>query len=348
MRFALNHIATPSLTVADFFALARRLGLTEVEIQRHAERRRQRPGGGGEGRRRGGRRDAALDQRALSVQRLVGRPARPRRGAGRLRPGGGREGARHVPAQRRDAGRPRRPRGGAGGDGADPARARPDGPRRAARLPGLVAAHQGGGGGGDRRGPAGRTSTGWCTTPSTTPPRRRDGVFPPSAPASSTSRASPTPASPSPTCSIRTGCWSTPPTGSTTSDRSARSSGSATTVRSASEPFAAEVQGSPTRGGAAGEHGASPDPWRRLQRDDQDAGSHHHRPVVGRPLRRPDRRPAGGHGELLEKYIGGSPTNIACGTARLGLKSAVITGSATSTWGASSSSSWHGRATPVA
>ena len=33
MRFALNHIATPSLTVADFFALARRLGLTEVEIR---------------------------------------------------------------------------------------------------------------------------------------------------------------------------------------------------------------------------------------------------------------------------------------------------------------------------
>jgi 5-dehydro-2-deoxygluconokinase len=28
----------------------------------------------------------------------------------------------------------------------------------------------------------------------------------------------------------------------------------------------------------------------------------------------------------FEKYIGGSPTNIACGTARLGLTSAVITG----------------------
>ena len=27
----------------------------------------------------------------------------------------------------------------------------------------------------------------------------------------------------------------------------------------------------------------------------------------------------------FDKYIGGSPTNIACGTARLGLKSAVIT-----------------------
>ncbi|HSM42306.1 MAG TPA: PfkB family carbohydrate kinase, partial [Afifellaceae bacterium] len=28
----------------------------------------------------------------------------------------------------------------------------------------------------------------------------------------------------------------------------------------------------------------------------------------------------------FQKYIGGSPTNIACGTARLGLKSALITG----------------------
>ena len=27
----------------------------------------------------------------------------------------------------------------------------------------------------------------------------------------------------------------------------------------------------------------------------------------------------------FDKYIGGSPTNIACGTARLGMKSAVIT-----------------------
>lgn len=33
MRFALNHIATPSLSVGDFFALARRLGMTEVEIR---------------------------------------------------------------------------------------------------------------------------------------------------------------------------------------------------------------------------------------------------------------------------------------------------------------------------
>ena len=30
----------------------------------------------------------------------------------------------------------------------------------------------------------------------------------------------------------------------------------------------------------------------------------------------------------FSKYIGGSPTNIACGTARLGLKSAVVTGAA--------------------
>ena len=33
MRFALNHITTPALSVEDFFALARRLGMTEVEIR---------------------------------------------------------------------------------------------------------------------------------------------------------------------------------------------------------------------------------------------------------------------------------------------------------------------------
>lgn len=33
MRFALNHITVPSLSVEDFFALARRLGMTEVEIR---------------------------------------------------------------------------------------------------------------------------------------------------------------------------------------------------------------------------------------------------------------------------------------------------------------------------
>jgi len=33
MRFALNHITTPKLPVADFFALARSLGMTEVEIR---------------------------------------------------------------------------------------------------------------------------------------------------------------------------------------------------------------------------------------------------------------------------------------------------------------------------
>lgn len=33
MRFALNHIATPRLPVAAFFALARRLGITEVEVR---------------------------------------------------------------------------------------------------------------------------------------------------------------------------------------------------------------------------------------------------------------------------------------------------------------------------
>lgn len=33
MRFAMNHIATPRLSVEDFFAMARRLGVTEVEIR---------------------------------------------------------------------------------------------------------------------------------------------------------------------------------------------------------------------------------------------------------------------------------------------------------------------------
>ncbi len=33
MRFALNHITTPSLSVEDFFGLARTLGMTEVEIR---------------------------------------------------------------------------------------------------------------------------------------------------------------------------------------------------------------------------------------------------------------------------------------------------------------------------
>ncbi len=33
MHFALNHITTPRLPVADFFALARKLGMTEVEIR---------------------------------------------------------------------------------------------------------------------------------------------------------------------------------------------------------------------------------------------------------------------------------------------------------------------------
>lgn len=33
MRFALNHITTPNLSVEDFFALARKLGVTEVEVR---------------------------------------------------------------------------------------------------------------------------------------------------------------------------------------------------------------------------------------------------------------------------------------------------------------------------
>jgi 2-keto-myo-inositol isomerase len=33
MRFALNHITTPKLSIEDFFALARKLGMTEVEVR---------------------------------------------------------------------------------------------------------------------------------------------------------------------------------------------------------------------------------------------------------------------------------------------------------------------------
>ncbi|MGB2892267.1 MAG: hypothetical protein WBC03_04945 [Albidovulum sp.] len=33
MRFAMNHIAAPKLALPDFFAMARRLGATEVEIR---------------------------------------------------------------------------------------------------------------------------------------------------------------------------------------------------------------------------------------------------------------------------------------------------------------------------
>src|SRR4051812_7076603 len=33
MRFALNHITTPALSAEDFFALARKLGMTEVEVR---------------------------------------------------------------------------------------------------------------------------------------------------------------------------------------------------------------------------------------------------------------------------------------------------------------------------
>ena len=77
MRFALNHIAAPRLPLAEFFAMARALGCTEVEIRNDlpdvvgtlaAGSRQGRGGKGG--------RHHHLDQRALSVQRLVRRPAR--------------------------------------------------------------------------------------------------------------------------------------------------------------------------------------------------------------------------------------------------------------------------------
>ncbi len=33
MRFAINHISAPKLALGDFFAMCRRLGVTEVEIR---------------------------------------------------------------------------------------------------------------------------------------------------------------------------------------------------------------------------------------------------------------------------------------------------------------------------
>ena len=46
----------------------------------------------------------------------------------------------------------------------------------------------------------------------------------------------------------------------------------------------------------------------------------------------------------FQKYIGGSPTNIAAGTARLGMKSALIPGLAMSIWAGSSARNWCARA----
>jgi 5-dehydro-2-deoxygluconokinase len=45
----------------------------------------------------------------------------------------------------------------------------------------------------------------------------------------------------------------------------------------------------------------------------------------------------------FRKYIGGSPTNMAAGTARLGLKSALITRVGDDIWGASSARSFRRR-----
>ena len=88
MRFALNHITTPRLSVEEFFALARKLGMTEVEVRNDTpdvvgtvapEAVKAAAAKAGV--------DDHLDQRALSVQRLVGRPAGAGGGARRLRQG---------------------------------------------------------------------------------------------------------------------------------------------------------------------------------------------------------------------------------------------------------------------
>ena len=242
MRFALNHITTPRLSVEEFFALARKLGMTEVEVRNDTpdvvSTRRARGGEGGG--REGGRRDH-LDQRALSVQRLVGRPAGAGGGARRLRQGRRGEGPRDVPAQRRHGRVAHRPRGGAEGDGADPARARAHRPRRAARLPDLVDAHQAAGGRRQSTRLAAATSTGWCTTPSTTTSPARPSSSR-SGPASSTSRASWIPTSPSTTCSTRTASWSTTPTGWRTCRRSGELVALGFDGPYSFEPFAREVQ----------------------------------------------------------------------------------------------------------
>ena len=45
----------------------------------------------------------------------------------------------------------------------------------------------------------------------------------------------------------------------------------------------------------------------------------------------------------FNKYIGGSPTNIACGTARLGCGLRSLQALVTSIWGASFVKSWRGK-----
>ena len=81
----------------------------------------------------------------------------------------------------------------------------------------------------------------------------------------------------------------------------------------------------------------------------EDARRHHHRPVVGRSLRRPDRRPAGGHGLVLEVHRRLADQH----RLRHGPAGAEVRGrspaSATSIWAASSSSSSPAKAwTPAA
>ena len=63
----------------------------------------------------------------------------------------------------------------------------------------------------------------------------------------------------------------------------------------------------------------------RCWADDEAARRHHHRPVVGRPLRRAGRRAARGHGVASRSTSAARPPTSPAGTARLGLKSALIT-----------------------
>ena len=151
-RFALNHIIAPGRGLADFFALAKGLGIDAVEIaQRHPRQAdsRRHPAGRGAAARRGGGRHHPLDQRPPAFRRLArpaaGRGARPRRLCrGLRRPGGRPRPVQRRQRARRAASRPRGPAAAAPG-------ARPPRPRRAARLRDLLAPPQGRGGGGDRR-----------------------------------------------------------------------------------------------------------------------------------------------------------------------------------------------------
>ena len=90
---------------------------------------------------------------------------------------------------------------------ADPAGARADRARRAARVRDLLAAAEVGGGGGDRRGRRARACSGWCTTPSTiTWPARRT-IFPELTGLVHISGVDDPGLARRRRCATRTGCW---------------------------------------------------------------------------------------------------------------------------------------------